>query len=770
MNQSITEPIEKKSGKGRLHLSLQMRFVLFVLLVSLLPLIILSVRNIIQTQQALVSGARISMESSAAQTANTLDNFTQNSLDTIGIEAQLAEFVNYLTMSPAARTGFDTRDRAKALVVNLSKKDSHIISYGLVDEKGNIILDSASDAQNNESSEPYFPRAQVSNLPIVTSVTYLDDNTRSITFASRVLNDSGAFIGILRAKYDASVLQDTILESVGASKDISVLLLDPLHIRIADSQHPELIQKSIVPLDDIDYAQAVESRRLRNIPAEEQATNYTAFEESLKNLREQPFFNVDLDPNTPGDDTVAVAFMSTQPWMVLYSRPTSLFNADVQQQIRVNIILVLATSIILSIIAGLLARSLTSPIISLAKVANRISQGDLDARADINSTDEIGVLALSFNTMANRLQSTLIGLEQRVEDRTADLQRRTLELETIAAVTREISIIRDVDTLLKVSVELIRDRFKYYHVGIFLIDERGEFAILRAASGAAAERLLGENYKLRVGQIGAVGNATRTGQAHITTDVSSFNNSLLPETQSEIALPLRSHNITIGVIDIHAKTVDEFSEKDVRIFQTLADQLAAAIENAQLSQRIEGSLTALTTANRMQTQQVWRSALEKRERTAYEYDGLQIRAVPQHLPDQLLQQLENGKPIVVENNGNGNGHNKTTLLVPLTVLGQVIGVIGLEQEDPNHTWTDEELAIAQAAATRAGLTLENARLLEESQRRAVKERAIFESTARIGSALNIENILQTTVEELEKVLSGSEVILQFHSENEKRKE
>lgn len=770
MNQSITEPIEKKSGKGRLHLSLQMRFVLFVLLVSLLPLIILSVRNIIQTQQALVSGARISMESSAAQTANTLDNFTQNSLDTIGIEAQLAEFVNYLTMSPAARTGFDTRDRAKALVVNLSKKDSHIISYGLVDEKGNIILDSASDAQNNESSEPYFPRAQVSNLPIVTSVTYLDDSTRSITFASRVLNDSGAFIGILRAKYDASVLQDTILESVGASKDISVLLLDPLHIRIADSQHPELIQKSIVPLDDIDYAQAVESRRLRNIPAEEQATNYTAFEESLKNLREQPFFNVDLDPNTPGDDTVAVAFMSTQPWMVLYSRPTSLFNADVQQQIRVNIILVLATSIILSIIAGLLARSLTSPIISLAKVANRISQGDLDARADINSTDEIGVLALSFNTMANRLQSTLIGLEQRVEDRTADLQRRTLELETIAAVTREISIIRDVDTLLKVSVELIRDRFKYYHVGIFLIDERGEFAILRAASGAAAERLLGENYKLRVGQIGAVGNATRTGQAHITTDVSSFNNSLLPETQSEIALPLRSHNITIGVIDIHAKTVDEFSEKDVRIFQTLADQLAAAIENAQLSQRIEGSLTALTTANRMQTQQVWRSALEKRERTAYEYDGLQIRAVPQHLPDQLLQQLENGKPIVVENNGNGNGHNKTTLLVPLTVLGQVIGVIGLEQEDPNHTWTDEELAIAQAAATRAGLTLENARLLEESQRRAVKERAIFESTARIGSALNIENILQTTVEELEKVLSGSEVILQFHSENEKRKE
>ena len=104
------------------------------------------------------------------------------------------------------------------------------------------------------------------------------------------------------------------------------------------------------------------------------------------------------------------------------------------------------------------------------------------------------------------------------------------------------------------------------------------------------------------------------------------------------------------------------------------------------------------------------------------------------------------------------------------VLNQVIGVIGLEQEDPNRIWTDEEIAIAQAAANRAALTLENARLLEESQRRAIKERTIFESTARIGSALNIENILQTTAEELEKVLGGSEVVLQFQSNHDRKPE
>jgi len=104
---------------------------------------------------------------------------------------------------------------------------------------------------------------------------------------------------------------------------------------------------------------------------------------------------------------------------------------------------------------------------------------------------------------------------------------------------------------------------------------------------------------------------------------------------------------------------------------------------------------------------------------------------------------------------------KNALLIPLLVLNQVIGVIGLEQEDPNRSWTDEEISIAQAAANRTALTLENARLLEESQRRATKERTIFNASARIGSAVNIENILHITAEEIERVLNSSEVILQF---------
>jgi GAF domain-containing protein len=324
-------------------------------------------------------------------------------------------------------------------------------------------------------------------------------------------------------------------------------------------------------------------------------------------------------------------------------------------------------------------------------------------------------------------------------------------------------------TLLNVSVNLIRERLNYYHVGIFIIDERGEFALLQAASSVAAEELLASKVKIRVNEIDPLGNALRAGQVYyspnVGTDKVLRSNPLLPETFSEAVLPLRIRNVTVGLLDIQANIRSNLGEREINTLKLLADQLAAAIENAQLVQQVEGALNALTDANRSQTQQIWRAAIDQREKPAYEYDGLQVRPIPQNLSPKLLKELENGKPVIMEQNAEAQGA-QNTLIVPLMVLNQVIGVIGLEQEDPGQRWTDEEIGIAQAAANRAVLTLENARLLEESQRRAIKERTIFEATARIGSAVNIENILQATAEELERVLTDSEVTLQFQLDND----
>jgi len=766
MSQSRSE--QTISGRKNHGFSLQTRLALFTLFVALIPLIFIAIRDTLQTQQALTNAAEISLKSGAVQTANSLDNFIQNTLDSVGTEAKLADLIKYLDASPAERNGTVMREGTMDLLKNLSRKDSlHILSYAIVDAKGNVLLDTATNLQYNEAEEAYFPQVQISNSPIVTGFTYGEDKIPRMTFATKIEKSditlgSGKFLGILRVKYNSAVLQDVIHKSVGESTDASVLLLDPLHIRIADSQNPELILKSVVPLNTADYLLAVNSHRFLDIPAEEQATNNPGFESALGNLRSKSFFTADLSQKTAGDDTVAVAFLKTKPWIITYSRPTSLFLADVQKQIRTNIGLVLMISIVILMATLLIARSLTNPLISLAKVADSISQGNLNARARVNTTDEIGLLASAFNSMTDQLQSTLVGLEERIFDRTVELKKSNVELEIIAEVAREISVIRDLQTLLAVSVNLIRERLNYYHVGIFLVDERGESAFLQAASSVASEKMLALKIKFRIDGTDQLGNTLRAGRVYYSQDISQdkflAKNPLLPESVSEAILPLRIRNVTIGALDIQASNSTSLGEREINTLRLLADQLAAAIENAQLVAQVEHTLSSLTKTTQSQTQQTWQTAVNQRERPAFEYDGLQMRAVPQNLPANLLSQLESGKPIVIKDEGNGS---KNTLLIPLLVLNQVIGVIGLEQEDPNRSWTDEEIAIAQAAANRAALTLENVRLLEESQRRAAKEQAIFDATARIGSAVNIENILNTTVEEIERVLNSSEVILQF---------
>lgn len=767
---SQIRPEQNTSNKIRKNFSLQTRLVLFMLVVALVPLIIVASRDTLQTQQALTNGAEISLRSGATQTANNLDTFIQTTLDSIGIEARFIDFQTYLTLSIYTRPG-PVESRALNLLDNLSKKGNrNIISYALIDTNGNVLLDSVtSNIKKNESKEAYFPQVRFNDKPIVTAVTYSDDKTTSVTFASKVLNDKGGFIGILRVKYNSAVLQSVITESIGTSADVSVLLLDQLNIRMADTQNPGLILKSVVPLNQIDYLLAVDTKRFLNLPREEQTTNYTDFDLALDNAKSIPFFRAEISPNTPGDDSIAVAFLKTQPWVVAYSRPTSIFLADVQRQININILLLIIISIIVAIIAALSARALTRPIIALATVADSISQGDLNARATAGSSDEIGILASAFNSMTNQLQSTLMGLEDRIYERTADLQKSALQMETIADVAREIAIIRDMDTLLNVSASLIQERLNYYHVGIFLVDERDEYAILRAASSIAAEAMLANNYKLKIGQTGLVGNVTKIGQAYIAlnvgTDAVHFENPYLPETLSEIALPLRNRNLTIGALDIQANVANAFGEHDIQTFQILADQLSAAIENARLAKQVEVTLHELAIANRAQTQIAWQSSNSKREFPAYEYDGLQISAVPNNLPVDLLKQLESGKPIIPRPNAD---HEKNTLMIPLVLLNQVIGVIGLEQEDANYIWSAEEIAIAQAAANRAALTLENSRLLEESQRRASREQAISHISAKIGAGTEIGTILKTAIRELGAQIGSAQITVEMGNDDDEQ--
>ncbi|MCZ2122343.1 MAG: GAF domain-containing protein [Anaerolineales bacterium] len=415
-----------------------------------------------------------------------------------------------------------------------------------------------------------------------------------------------------------------------------------------------------------------------------------------------------------------------------------------------------ASGILIAFIIGLRAmRTISAPLAELLQVSQKLIDGDTNIHAvKSGGSAEAGKITQAFEILTNEVQNSRVVARMRAEE----LERRTKELEAVAEAARDISIVRDVETMLSIATTVIHERFDFDHTSIFLLDERNEYAVIRAASGEAAQELLDQGYKVRLGAQGLINNVLQTGQAQTASasaDYSSAQTSLLPESKSELGLPLRGKSLTIGVLNIHSKQENAFSRREIQIFQILADQLSSAINNAQLVAQVESTLTELNTTNRAQTKLNW-DAKSKQEKLAYEYDGIKIQPLPQNLPTELRNQLESGKTVILEPNRNSAAY---TLVTPLIVSGQIIGVIGMERI--GGRWTSEEISIAEATANRTAITLENARLLEESQRRALKEKTISESTARLSAALSVENILGIAAEELEKVIGDASVILQI---------
>jgi GAF domain-containing protein/HAMP domain-containing protein len=421
--------------------------------------------------------------------------------------------------------------------------------------------------------------------------------------------------------------------------------------------------------------------------------------------------------------------------------------------------IVAAISALLVLLGLVWTNRLVTPIQKLAQAAQRIGAGQWDSTVTASGDDEIALLGRTLNSMASQLQQSFAQLEQRVAERTQQLERRSLQLQTASEVARDVTTAQDLDSLLANAVNLISDRFGFYNVGIFLVDESGEIAILKAASGELGARLLSQNIHLKVGQQGIVGYVTRFGQSRIAIDVKADSfyqaDPLLAETRSEVALPLRAGGRIIGALDVQSAYEAAFDQDEVTVLQTLADQLAIAIENLRLVARMQTALQEISLLYQQQVEEAW-SRPEKFSQavgrqaaghTAYEYDRLEVR--PLNGP---------AEPGTVELASAGQG---STLVVPIKLREQVIGQIGLESADPTHQWTKDEIAIVEATADHAAQTLENARLLAESQRKAARERLAGEVTSRMRASMDVEGVLKTAVDEIYKALRLDNLVIQL---------
>lgn len=375
----------------------------------------------------------------------------------------------------------------------------------------------------------------------------------------------------------------------------------------------------------------------------------------------------------------------------------------------------------------------------------------------------------------SELEEIKTNLEQHVEERTNELavanqqtSRRATQLQTITELSESISLLEDLNEIFPAATSLISERFGFYHVGIFLVDQDREYALLQAANSEGGKRMLTRRHRLRLGT-GVVGFAAQTGQPRIALDVGAdavfFDNPDLPTTRSEVALPLKARGQTIGVLDVQSTEAGAFSNEDLQVLTALANQVSIALENARLLTETRTALSQVQEVYNEFSKTEWSRTVSNIQQPGFRYRTGRVEMLENAIqsPD-VIAAVQNGE--IVTEQHNGAEDRRSSVAVPVKLRGQVIGVLHVESIDPSKQWQEDEVGLVAAVAERAAVAMENARLFQEARRRAAKEQTISEATARIGSALNIENILQATAEELERVLSGSEIVIQF--ENEKQ--
>lgn len=432
---------------------------------------------------------------------------------------------------------------------------------------------------------------------------------------------------------------------------------------------------------------------------------------------------------------------------------------------------ILAGLLLVAVVISLrLSQRIMIPIVKLTETANRIVAGDLSAKAVEESRDEIGTLANAFNTMTTRLSETLAGLEQRVADRTAELteanqqnEQRAIQLETIARVAHTIGSTRDLDELLPQIAAAITNQFGFYHVGIFLLDQRREYAVLSATNSEGGRKMLANNHKLKVGETGIVGFVAATGKPRVALDTGAdaifFNNPFLPETRSEIALPLLSGYDVIGVLDVQSTEPNAFGEQDINILSILSDQVSVAIQNAIQYEQTQKALAEAESLSRQLVRAGWQEYSKGKKVVGIRHSGARAS---------FLYAKRNGKKPDESNTIDEEVFSKSrgaSLSIPIKLRGEVIGTVDVRAPG-NRRWDQDEMDIVSAIIERAALALENARFLEESQKRVAKEQTIGEISAKISAHSTVENLIKTAALELSRSLPGAEVAIQFNRDQE----
>jgi GAF domain-containing protein len=327
-------------------------------------------------------------------------------------------------------------------------------------------------------------------------------------------------------------------------------------------------------------------------------------------------------------------------------------------------------------------------------------------------------------------------LENRVRERTEELEMRAAQLRSSASISRTIAELQNVSEVIEMTTRLASERFGYYQVGLYLLDEPRRNAFLQAASSAAGKELVGQGFRIEPDRLNPIHRVVEGNRPYFASDndpVDFMRDPNFPLTRSRMILPLTVRGDVIGILDIHSDQPRIFNVQDAETLQTLADLVAISIDNVRLIDETKNLVRQLEAYTSAQTRENW-SKFTSRQKPAYQYTPAGVR------PLFASTKRESGE----------------SLKVPLTLHGQNIGVISLKRKGVAISWSERERMLVEKVATQVALALENSRLVDETQKRALRDQVIANISARVRENLNIESVLQTAATELRKAFDLKE--------------
>jgi GAF domain-containing protein len=343
------------------------------------------------------------------------------------------------------------------------------------------------------------------------------------------------------------------------------------------------------------------------------------------------------------------------------------------------------------------------------------------------------------------LQQMRETLEVRVAERTEDLRRRSNYLQAAAQVAYSAGQLLDADRLVDETVDLIREAFELYYVGFFEIDSTGEWALLRAGTGEAGEKMLARGHKIKVGE-GMVGWTIEHGESrfaqHAEEDRIRILAPELPETRAEAALPLRARDRVLGALTIQSREPDFFDEATVTVLQTMADLLAIALNNAELYEESQQAVAAVRRAYGDVASDAWAEIVRTRGTWGYRYRDGAVQPSNGNWSSATSKALQ-GNELIQD-----LGDQASAVAIPLRVGGQVIGAISYQRPVEDGEWAEEDVTLLGALTDQLSQALDSARLLQETRQQAAREQRLNDISVSVSNSVDIEGMLRAAIQEL----------------------